>query len=184
MKKPLLHEKAKLTLTDFITGEVVPDIGAEANRQQVERLLVEKKGYLKKDVAVDVDITLDITGQQYRSQVDLVVSIGNTRLIAVKCAAGSLGSREREILAAARLLDIYQVPFSVVSDGRTAVVLDTISGKKIGEGLEFIPSKESGRRYLEEKRLEPLAAGRLEGEKLIFRTYDVMNINVKRNRFV
>lgn len=182
MNKPMAGDKTASTLTDFITGEVVPDIGAEANRQQVEHLLVEQKGFSKEDIAVDVDIDIDIAGSPYRSQVDLVVSIDNTRMIAVKCAAGSLGSREREILAAARLLDAYQIPFSVVSDGHTAVVLDTVSGKKIGEGLDVIPSKESARAYLKKMRPEPLAAKRLEGEKLIFRTYDVMNVNVRRRR--
>ena len=63
-------------LTDFITGKAVPNIGAEENRQRVERYLVEKKGYSREDVAVDVDIVLSIEGGVYRSQVDLVVDAG------------------------------------------------------------------------------------------------------------
>ena len=34
-------------ITDFVTDNQVPNVGAEENRQVVEKLLVEQKGYLK-----------------------------------------------------------------------------------------------------------------------------------------
>jgi len=169
------------TLVDFITGEVVPDTGAEANRQVIEQLLVDEKGFDKKDIEVDADIRLTIAGKPYRSRVDLVISVDETRFMAFKCAAGSLGSREREIVAASRLIDRFQVPLSVVSDGKTAIVLDTVSGKKIGKGLGAILSKSAARECLKKLTPRVLADKRREKEKLIFRTYDVMNVNVGRN---
>jgi hypothetical protein len=130
-------------ITDFVTGKEVPNIGAEENRQAIERFLVEQKGYLKEDIQIDADIEITIGGKPYRSQLDMVVSTdgGKTRFMAIRCAAASLGSREREIVAAARLADDYQIPISVASDGKTAIVLDTVSGKKIGTGMEAIPAK-------------------------------------------
>ena len=137
--------KPYTTLIDFVSGKEIPNIGAEENRQAVERFLVEEKGYLKEDIAIDVDIEMTVAGDNYQSQIDLVISVdeGPGRFMAVKCVAAALGSREREIVAAARLLDSnYQIPYAVVSDGKTAIVLDTISGKKTGEGMAAIPSKE------------------------------------------
>jgi len=170
-------------ITDYITGRVVPNVGAEENRQAVEKFLVAEKGYRKDDIQVDVDIALTVAGKPYRSQVDLVVSAGDgkTRFMVFKCAAGSLGSREREIVAAARLLDEYQIPRAVVSDDRTAVVLDTLTGKKLGEGLAAIPSRQAAGAELETFTRPAFPAERREREKLIFRTYDVENVNVQRN---
>ena len=169
-------------ITDFVTGREIPNIGAEENRQAVAQYLVNEKGYLKDDIAADVKIELVIAGEHYLSQVDLVVTVneGRLRIMAIKCAAGSLGSREREIVAAARLLEDYQIPFGVVSDGKTAIVLDTISGKKLGEGMAAIPSKEAAIHMLDSYRPISLTADRLEREKLIFRTYDSENVNVQR----
>ena len=96
----------------------------------------------------------------------------------LKCPAGSLGSWEREILAAARLLDTYQIPISVVSDGKSALVLDTVTGKKLGEGLQSIPSKKEAREKLRAITLCSLHPDRIEREKLIFRSYDSMKVNV------
>jgi hypothetical protein len=170
-------------ITDFVTGREVPNVGAEENRQAVEKFLVSEKGYLKEDIQVDVDLAIAVAGEPYHSQVDLVVSTdgGRTRFMVIKCAAGSLGSREREIVAAARLLDAYQIPRAVVCDGRTAVVLDTVGGKKIGEGLDAIPTKQAAISELKSMTLIPFPAERREREKLVFRTYDIENVNVQRN---
>ncbi len=170
-------------ITDFVTGREVPNVGAEENRQAVEEVLVKEKGYLKEDIQVDVDIAITVAGEPYRSQVDLVVSSdgGKTRFMVIKCAAGSLGSREREIVAAARLLVEYQIPCAVVSDGKNAIVLDTVTGKKIGDGLDAIPSKQEAVNRLKSLTPQAFSKERLEREKLIFRTYDIENVNVQRN---
>jgi hypothetical protein len=169
-------------ITDFVTGREMPNIGAEENRQAVAQYLVNEKGYSKDDIEVDVKIELTIAGEPYRSQVDIVVTVNDSglRIMALKCAAGSLGSREREIVATARLLEDYQIPFAVVSDGKTAIVLDTVSGKKTGEGMAAIPSKEAAISMLDSYQPISLPADRLEREKLIFRTYDSENVNVQR----
>jgi hypothetical protein len=176
--------KPYTVITDFITGKEIPNIGAEENRQAVARFLVEKKGYLKAEIERDVEIEMTVAGEIYTSQIDLIVSVNDDahKLMAIKCAAGSLGSREREILAAARLFDEnYQIPLSVVSDGKTAIVLDTVSGKKLGEGMDVIPSKAQAHERLRSVALQPFPEERREREKLIFRTYDSMNVNVQRN---
>ena len=167
-------------MKDYITGKEIPDIGSEANRQVMERFLVEEKDFLKDDIEVSLPIAFEIDGENYQSRVDLVVCVGSRRLMAIKCAAGSLGSREREILAAARIADIYQIPFAIVTDGKTAILFDTLSGKKIGEGLQKIPSKRNLSRYVKNAVFLPFPKERLKREKLIFRSYDSMNVNVIR----
>ena len=176
-------QKPYSMITDFVTSKKIPNVGAEVNRQMVERFLVNEKGFSKDDIEVDVNIEVTVAGEPYRSQIDLVVSLdgGATRFMAIKCAAASLGSREREILAASRLLAENQLPFSVVSDGKTAIVLDTVSGKKLGEGLKAIPSKDEVREKLKALQLRPFPEDKREREKLIFRSYDSMNVNVQRN---
>jgi hypothetical protein len=169
------------TLVDFITGRSVPNMGAEENRQAVERFLVEEKGFAKDDIEVDTPIELDIAGEVYRSMIDLAVHVAGKVFMCIKCAPGSLGSREREIVAAARLLAPYQVPFAVVSDGKTAVVIETVSGKKIAEGLSAIPARDDAQKSMEVMRLAPFPEERRRREGLIFRSYDSMNVNRMMN---
>ena len=173
-------QKPYETLIDYVTGEAVPDIGAEANRQAVERILVEEKGFAKEEIEVDRELALTIAGEPYQSRIDLVVSLEGEPMMAVKCAPGSLASREREIVAASRLVTPSPIPLSIVSDGKSAVVLATGSGQKIGEGLAAVPDRPELKRIRPELGCSPLSESQREREKLIFRTYDVENVNVAR----
>ena len=166
-------------IVDFITGESVPHVGPEINRQRMERYLVEERGYRREEILVDAPIAVDIDGEAYRSTVDLVVRIDERPLIAIKCAAGSLGSREREIVSAARLLADSPLPLAVVSDGSDATVLAGGSGKKRGSGMAAIPSREEAVVMAQADPLPPVPADRLAREKLVFRSYDSMNVNVR-----
>ena len=167
-------------IVDYITGESVPNVGAEINRQQVERYLVQEKGYQQKEILVDAPIQVEIDGDIYRSTVDLVVQIDDRPLMAVKCAAGSLGSREREAVSAARLFGASPMPLAVVSDGMTATVLDTTKGKHKGKGLEAIPHRKEAVEMARSEPLPPIAPERLVRERLVFRSYDSMNVNVQK----
>ncbi len=169
------------TLVDFVTGRPVPNIGAEENRQQVERYLVNNKGFSKNDILVDVPISFTVEGETYQSCIDLVVAVAGRRFMAIKCAAGSLGSREREVLSAARLVDTVPLLLAVVSDGRQATVLDAISGRRLGRGLDAIVSRQEAARMVATTQWPaPLNERQLRKERLIFRSYDSMNVNVAR----
>ena len=172
-------------ITDFATGRQLPEVGAEANRQAVERFLAEQKGYAKADMEIDVDLAFEVAGESYRSQLDLVISVADgdrsVRYMVVKCAPGSLGSCLRETVSAARLLDQYQIPLAMVSNGQTAIVADTVTGKTVGQGLEAIPSRQQAEADLRSTALKPYPDERLERERLIFRTYNCEYVNVARN---
>ena len=167
-------------LTDYVTGNEVPNVGAEENRQRVERFLVETKGYSKDDIEVDADLKFTLGDEEVRSNVDLVVRIQGKRFMVLKCVPGSLVSRQRETLAAARLLDVYQIPFSVVTDGKDAELLDTLTGEVLEQGMDAIPSKGEAIERMKGIKLQPFPQERLEREKIIFRSYDEMNINIQR----
>ncbi len=169
------------TCHDFITGRLVPDAGAEANRQAVERLLVEQKGYAVEEIEVDVPLDVTIEGETYHGRVDLVVALGGRRQMAIKCAAGSLDSRQREILAAARLLDPGRtLPLAVASNGADAVVWEAQTGKEIACGPAAIPDRAALAAAFGTCDLPPLDERRLARERIVFRSYDSMNVNQPR----
>lgn len=165
------------TVTDYLTGNPIPAAGAEENRQALLKHLVETMGYSKTDLATDVPIAVTAADEVYESTVDVVVRVDGEAVLVVKCAAGSLGSREREAVSAARLLEEVPLPLAVVTDGRTATLLDTATGKSLGEGLDAIPNPEAARNYLTDHPTAPLDDKHRERESLVFRSYDGMNVN-------
>ncbi len=174
-------EKSHDMLVDYITGKPVSNVGAEEIRQRLEKYLVEIKGYQKEELRVDADIEIDIDGSHYASQLDLVVFVENRSLMVIKCAAGSLESREREVISASRIYESLPIPFAVASDSHTAVIYDAVSGKKIGEGLNRIPSRLQAAEVLSGFHPTGFSDKKVKKEKIIFRSYDSMNVNTQRN---
>lgn len=169
------------TITDYLTGKTLANVGAEANRQAVERLLVEQKGFLPQDIAVNLPLRFSVAGHPYETALDLVVFVENRPFMVIKCAAGSLDSRQKEVVAAARiLLPDNIVPYAAASDGQTALVYDAVSGKQIGQGADALPDAQTAARLLQENPPVVLPEKRREKEYLIFRSYDIMNVNVCR----
>lgn len=167
-------------IEDYITGRKTPLIGSEENRQKVEKFLVEKKGYAREEITVDQDLALTVGGEPYRSQIDLLVRVEGRPLMAFKCAAGSLDSRQREIVAACRIADAHTIPLAVVSDGKEARIMDAVTGERMGVRLEDLPARTEAASYLHRGLKKPLEREKIEREKLIFRTYDMEDINVQR----
>ena len=173
-------------ITDYITGEEIPNIGAEENRQAALKYIIERKGYEKQDITMDYDVTIVINDETYKTQLDAVVSVSDKPFMLLKCAPGNLGSRERETIAAARSAFSPPLPFCVVTDGKTALVLDVQNGKVSGKGLDAIPHKDEALEITEKMEEGILNIRipdqkRLLQEKIVFRSYDSMNVNVRRN---
>ena len=161
------------TIVDYITGRVIPDIGPEGSRQRFEKFLVETKGYAKSDVQVDAPITVLFKGAPYHSTLDLVVFCDTRPFMAVRCIAGSLGSYEREILAGARLIYDHQVPLSVSTNGRDALIRETATGKKFGTGMDAIPTKQEAAELLKKMPQLSFPENKKEREMILFRSYNM-----------
>lgn len=164
-------------IKDYLTGEMIPNTGAEENRQAVLKLLVEEKGYRVNDIVRGYPVEFEISGSRYSSAIDIVVRSGSRPMMAIKCVAGSVSSSEREIIAAARIGCEGQIPVAVATDGKAAVVHDAVTGKFMGSGLEDIPSAEELSSIAGSTPPVQLEPARLEKMKIVFRTYDMENIN-------
>lgn len=165
-------------INDFITGKAVRNIGAEASRQAFEKFLVIEKGYDKTDIKVGEPLTVQFKGEDYNSSIDLIVFCNEKAVMAITCVAGSIGSYEREILAGARLLYEYQIPFAVSTDGQNAVILDTLTGKTIGKNLDDILSKSQAQTRLNPLEYQPLDENRKEREMIIYRSFNLEKVNI------
>ena len=93
----------------------------------------------------------------------------------IRYGPGSLVSRERAAIAAARVINTdYCIPLAVVTNGRDAELLDTRTGKILGYGLDSIPDRNSAEKMLEQLEFSPpLEAIRRERELRILNAFDV-----------
>lgn len=165
-------------INDYITGKPVRNVGPEASRQIFEKFLVEEKGFDKTDIKVDESIIVQFKGEDYPSFIDLIALIDKKAVMAITCVAGSIGSYEREILAGARLVYDYQIPFAVTTDARDAIVMDTLTGKTIAQGLDGILSKPDFIDRMDTLAFEAFDKTREEREMIIYRSFNLEKVNI------
>jgi hypothetical protein len=162
-------------IRDLLAQEVQDgeSLAAEA-RSMVEFLLREKKGYASGDIRKGSAFEVALDGEAAWSSVDFIVSLEGRIGMIIKCAAGSLDSRQRQAVAAARVITSPPVPVAVVADPVTAQVLDGSSGRLIGEGFGAIPVRDRLQEILAASGAEPLSPSRREKEKRILLAFDAI----------
>ena len=145
-------------LRDYLTGEVLPDTDDERIRQELARLLVEELGYAKEELEPRLTIDTCYNDNRTRTLIELTVRIDGRRLFIVRYGPGSLVTREKAAIAAARLLDPeYRIPLAVVTNGRDAELLETARGKVLATGMASIPDRHRAAALVRECEFEPYA---------------------------
>jgi hypothetical protein len=157
---------------------MIPEETRHSIREKVERFLREEKGYAREDLELGQAVEVVIGEKRVSPVLDIVIRLGDKRLIAIKCSPGSVVSREMEILSMARLLDSYQIPFSVATNGEEGELLDTVTGKVTSKGLEAIPSKAQALEWLERVDFKPLPEKKVEQAKRVLLASDLIKCPV------
>lgn len=128
-------------LIDFLTGVKIRDTHDERYRQKIARFLVNEKGYSKKDIRSNLKLTVSAGENRAIVRIDFAVSALSKTGMIIKYGPGSIVTRHRPSLATSRLLEPYQIPVVVATNGETADILDGTTGRLMGQGFDAIPSK-------------------------------------------
>jgi len=163
------------TLKDFITGEELPDTDDERTRQDLSLMMVNERGYKKDELEPRRFIETLFTSQFVRSNIELTVKLGDKIFMIIRYAPGSLVTRERSVIAAARVLEKeYQIPLAVITNGQNAELLDTANGKVLATGMEAIPTRIQAEEMLNDLDFRDAPKGKKrEGELRILNAFDV-----------
>jgi hypothetical protein len=163
------------TLSDYLTGEELTDTDDERYRQQLARMMVEERGFAREELEPRLFIESIINSQYVKSTIELTVRLNGRRLMIIRYGPGSLVTRERAAIAAARLLDQdHRIPLAVVTNCRDAELLETLTGKVLATGMEGIPTREHLIHLLTGQAMEPFAdEERRDREMRILNAFDL-----------
>ncbi len=163
------------TTTDYLTGETVVDTDDERIRQAIARLLVEERGFEREEIIPRRVIETLFAKTFVVSKVDFSLVLEGRTVCVIRYAPGSLVTRERPAIAAARVIEPgYMVPFAVVTNGRDAELIETATGKVTARGMSAIPSREQALAMGRTAAFTPLTdEARRERERRILNAFDL-----------
>lgn len=162
-------------LQDYLTGETLEDTHDERFRQEIARLLVEQKGFVLGEIEPRRRLLLEGGAERAIVKIDFLVKPsppGKTCMI-VRYGPGDLVPRQRPALGLSRLVEPYQVPWVVVSNGRYAHVMRGATGEVVAEGLDSIPTRKELVEGLSESDFQPIDERRVEVESRLVLLYEI-----------
>ena len=173
LKETQGHHLVLGELIDFVTGKKIPDTHDERYRQQLARMLVAHKGYLKTQIQPRFELCAAAENKQAILKIDFVVNLSQRICMIIKYGPGSLVTRHRPALAASRLVAPYQVPIAVVTNGKDADIIEGATGRILSSGLESIPAKAALVQRAEKTDFDPISAKQAEMESRILYAFEV-----------
>lgn len=175
MVKHIAHHLVYGTLYDYLNKEELIDTDDERIRQDISRWMVEDKGYHPTELEPRLYIETLFSKNFVRSTIELTVSIFEKQFMIIRYGPGSLVSRERSAIAAARVINPkYQIPLAVVTNGQDAELLDTTNGKIMGYGLQSVPDRTNAEEVFSQLSfLSPQDKKSKERELRILNAFDV-----------
>jgi hypothetical protein len=160
-------------LVDYLTGETLEDTLDERYRQKIARFLAEEKGFEKTEIIPRNPLTAKADESKGMIRVDFKIEISGRTGMVIRFGPGSLVTRHRPALGISRILEPYQIPVAVVTNGEDADVLDGSSGKVLGSGFEAIPSRLKLEEIMRNFRFDPIPEKRKEMESRIVFCYEI-----------
>lgn len=164
------------TLHDYLTGEELTDTDDERLRQRLSKMMVEEKKFQKTELQPRLFIETFFSRCFVRSVIELTFNLSGRQFMILRYGPGSLVSRERSAIAAARVLNpVYRIPLAIVTNGEDAELLDTSTGKILGYGLDSIPDRTTAEKNIlpDLEFLPPLETAKRERELRILNAFDV-----------
>ncbi|MBC2715462.1 MAG: type I restriction enzyme HsdR N-terminal domain-containing protein [Desulfobacteraceae bacterium] len=168
-------------LTDFITGQILPDTHDERLIQKISRFLVKDRGYSVNDILTRRKMSLTVDGKTGSIMIHFIIHIDHRPFAVIMYGPGSIVTRQRPTIAVARIFTDYMIPFCVITNGEEANLMDTKSGKVIGKNLGSIFSRKEASALLKDIHLETLTKERREKEQRILYTMDILTENECRD---
>ncbi|KJS00017.1 MAG: hypothetical protein VR65_13930 [Desulfobulbaceae bacterium BRH_c16a] len=175
MRIPKPHHLIYGTLVDYLTGEHLTDTDDERIRQKLSKMMVAEKSYPRESLVTRQKIETLFSRNFVTSLIELTVFFDKRPFMIIRYGPGSLVSRERAAIAAARVLHPrHCIPLAVVTNGEDAELLNTRTGKILGYGLDSIPDYTAAQKLLEQLEfLPPLEGLRRERELRILNAFDI-----------
>lgn len=142
----------------------------------IQRLMIEylmNCGYKLSDMEINKGYEVVVSDKEkFVTSVDILLIIEGKTVFAIKCTPASIDSWERFMLAFCRVVEPYQIPFAMVTDGHEGRVIDVLSGE-VKETME-IPTKEELLKSFPNLKFIPYNEERLPKERRILYAFDAI----------
>jgi Type I restriction enzyme R protein N terminus (HSDR_N) len=179
-----MDEKEKIIRQKIEEEEFVEQIQLEGVKQKVWEILIKEKQFKKEDIQINPKCRLVLSDCETTVDIDFIINLYSANFMVIKCAYAAIESWERYIIAFARAVKDYQIPYAMVTDGEHTKIIDVMTGSLLGDSIESIFNRQDALKIMEGFKKVPYPAGKIERERRIIYAFEGIKcpvVNKKAN---
>ena len=142
----------------------------------IQKLIIEKLidlGYKLGDIEINKGYEVKVSEKEkFVATVDILLCLEGKVLYAIKCTPASIESWERFMFAFCRVVEPYQIPFAMVTDGLEGRIINILTGE-VKDSMD-IPKREELLQKIRSLNFIPYNEEKLPKEKRILYAFDAI----------
>ncbi len=160
-------EREKIVMEKAKEEEIIAQAQLEGVKEWIWDLLITKKKFRPEEIKIDPQFSLKLSDCEAVVSIDYVININSITFMVIKCSSAAIESWERYIKAFARVVQDYQIPYAMVTDGENAKIFDMVSGSLIGASVFGVFNRQEALDKIKDFKKIPFPPEKLEREKRI-----------------
>src|SRR4030042_565042 len=160
-----MEERQKMVREKIEEEDFVQVMQLRGVKQIVYDKLIKEKGFHQEEIAIEPRFGLAFSNCEATVSMDFIISLHLTYFAVIRCANSGLEFWERYIIAFARAVKDYQIPFAMVTNGYEAKIINVLSGNSESKNMEDFYTREQAVIIMKELKKIPCPGKRFEREK-------------------
>jgi len=167
-----MEEREKLIQEKIAEKEKIEWMQTLGVRHLVYEILTKEKGFYPHDIQINPQFQLKLSTCEATVGIDFVITYDDTSFMVVRCVSSGVEPWERYIIAFARAIIDYQIPYATVTDGEKVKIFDTFSGALIKDSIQEFFTRQEAASLMKNFQKIPCPGKRIEKEKRIIYAFE------------
>ena len=175
-----MEDREKLIREKLKEEELIDMMQLRGINQMVWEMLIKEKGFNPEEIEINPEFRLQLSNCEANVSVDFIINISSVSFMVIRSVSTAIESWERYIVAFARAVKDYQIPYAVITDGENFKIYDVLSGSLLSESIQGLFNRQEALNLMKDFEKIPCPANRQEKEKRIVYAFEGIKCPTKK----
>jgi hypothetical protein len=167
-----MNDRDKLIKEKIEEKEKITSMQYRGVKHFVYETLIHEKGYHPDEIQADPQFRIALSDCESVVTADFLITIKACGFMIIHCVSSGIESWERYVIACARAITDYQIPFAVATDGEMAKLFDIFNNSSRQLAIDDLPNRREAADLMKNFTKKPYSQESLERERRIIYAFE------------
>jgi len=177
-----MEDREKLIQEKIAEKEFIERMQLRGVQRVLYEILTEDKGFHPEEIQIDPQFRVILSTGEATAGIDFMITLEGTGFMVIRCVPSGIESWERYVIAFARAIMDYQIPYAVITDGEKAKIFDIISNSFTQLSVQNLPTRHEATILIKNSQKIPFPEKRKEMERRIIYAFEGIKCQPGKNK--